>query len=297
MSDFVAVRLIGGLGNQMFQYAMGRSLAAKYGAPLVLDKSEFHYYRVHPFLLDQYRLAPDAKLISRATLGGRLRTRAQTWRLGRLSEAKVYSEPHFHFSPAVFDSRPPVTLDGYWQSPRYFEAIRDRLVEDFTIKTPPSAYLKASSEKFAKLRAEGKTIVGLHFRRGDYVSNPQANKVHGTCENDYYLKALAFLLDTEEARRRAHVVVFSDEPDWVRDNFDSGLPTSFQSNPDPLRPFEDIQLMKECDHLVMANSSFSWWGAWLGARPGRKVVAPKQWFRAGDTKIVTDLYDPSWVQL
>ena len=200
----------------------------------------------------------------------------------------IYREPHFHFDPSFASLKAPVHLMGYWQSPRYFGEIADVLRRDFTPLTPLDP---ANAAVAAQIDACDS--VSLHVRRGDYVANPTTAKYHGICSIDYYQSAIALM------RRKVaspHLFVFSDDPDWVRDNLAFDVPTTFVAANSADHGYRDMQLMTRCKHHILANSSFSWWGAWLNPSSDKIVIAPKNWFAAPgiDTR---DLVPEAWIRL
>ena len=197
-------------------------------------------------------------------------------------------ERHFHFDPEVASLPDGVCLEGYWQSERYFAQVADRVRHDLTLEKPPAG---RDAELLAEIAAGN--AVSLHVRRGDYVTDPAASATHGVCPLDYYRRAIAFI-----AERVADPVffLFSDDPEWTRANLDLGGAATLVDHNGPDRGHEDLRLMSHCDHHIIANSSFSWWGAWLDPRPQKMVVAPRQWFRDA-SKDTSDLIPESWVQL
>jgi hypothetical protein len=295
--SLVVVRLAGGLGNQMFQYAAGRALALRHGAELKLDVSGFDAYRRRRYELDalsiRASLATDADLARfgieakpRWRLVERMRRRLRIARKGR--GFPVYREPHFQFDPTIAMLRPPVYLDGYWQSEKYFCDCAATLRSELTASAPFEAANAAISA-----RIDAVTAVSLHVRRGDYADDPKTNRYHGTCSLDYYRRAIDHIVARVGS---THVFVFSDDPPWTRANLRVDAPATFVDVNSADRGFRDIQLMSRCRHHVVANSSFSWWGAWLNPSPEKIVVAPKRWFNA-DGIDSRDLVPAAWVRL
>ncbi len=291
--SLIVVRLAGGLGNQMFQYATGLALAQRRSAALQLDTSsyvrdELRYYELASFNLSATiaepetiaRLAPKKKgmasWISSLTI------------TGSSDPIPVYREPHFKFGPAVMDLPAPHALIGYWQSERYFLDAADLVRREFTASEPIEPENAAVAGDIAAV-----TAVSLHVRRGDYVTSTSANAVHGTCSLDYYRMAVE---EIKGLVSNPHFFVFSDDPDWTRANLDCNGPTTFVASNPATRGFRDMQLMSLCQHHIIANSSFSWWGAWLNAKPEKIVVAPARWF-ATSKNDTTDLLPPSWIRV
>jgi hypothetical protein len=296
----VIARLLGGLGNQMFQYATGRALALRRGATLKLDITGFAEVGPHTerrYELDSFQIhASPADAEDLGQFGRSRRAeyppldRVLRWlRIDRSNGAwPVYRERHFQFDPALPQLRAPVYLDGYWQSERYFSDIAAPLRQEFTAKMPLDPENEALGRSIDAVNA-----VSLHVRRGDYVNNPATNRFHGVCSLDYYQRALDYIsLRVKEP----HLFVFSDDQRWTRANLRCAVTTTFVDVNSPDCGYRDMGLMARCRHHIIANSSFSWWGAWLNPSHEKIVIAPDRWFGASrnDTR---DLLPPSWVRL
>ena len=142
-------------------------------------------------------------------------------------------------------------------------------------------------------RITSSRAVSVHIRRGDYVSNPITRAYHGLCGPDYYSRAVEQISNTVDS---PNFFVFSDDKAWAKENFDSGFQTTFVSINDDNQDYADLSLISMCRHHIIANSSFSWWGAWLCNDPGKIVIAPRDWFR-GANHDTSDLLPDTWVQL
>lgn len=281
----------------MFQYAAGRALALRCGADLKLD-----LFGYAAFGKRRYELAPfgvSAEPVSEGELARfRLRPEAQdAWRRrlrrwlaghGWPSSSSVYVERQFHFDADVLTLRAPVYLDGYWQTEKYFADVVEVLRREFV----PREGLEPENAAVAA-QIDASTAVSLHVRRGDYVTEPNTGRLHGLCSMDYFRAAVQFI---QMRVGPVHLFVFSDDQDWSRSNLRLGPPTTFVAANSPDRGFRDMQLMARCRHHVIANSSFSWWGAWLNPSPDKIVVAPQRWFSAGD-RDTRDLLPEPWVRL
>jgi hypothetical protein len=289
----VLVHLLGGLGNQMFQYAAARAVAVRCNAPLVLDASWMsdgaqRQFALRPFHIKAEILQPAPSRsplnLSLWRFARRLNRRFAARKLG----APIYREKSFRYDAGVQSRRAPVYLYGYFQSEKYFADCTDVIVEDFQIAAPP----RPAARKLLD-RIEASDAICLHIRRGDYVTDPSVNAFHGLCPLDYYHRGLE-----EVAGRlsRPECFIFSDDPGWVRENLKLDVPMTVVDIHGPDEAHEDLRLMAACHSYVIANSSLSWWGAWLGCRPGKRVVAPRQWFGSsrGDA---SDLVPGHWVRL
>jgi hypothetical protein len=286
----VIVRLIGGLGNQIFQYALGRTLAARRESILKLDISSYRSHPLRSYSLHNFRIREifaTSSEIRRLRGGGwiskRLPRRLQ--QLNPLRKRSYVLERSFSFDSAVLDLPDDVYLDGYWQSEKYFKGMEDVLRREFTVRHP----LTGRNRDTAAL-IEACNAVSVHVRRGDYVSDPHLRNLYGFCGTDYYLGAARRIAETIP---HPHFFIFSDEPEWAEGNLRLDHPVTVVSGNDPAHDYEDLRLMSLCRHHVIANSSFSWWGAWLCANQEKTVIAPARWFAGGqhDTR---DLFPSSW---
>lgn len=287
--------IIGGLGNQMFQYAMGRSLSIKCASSLHLDISEFEYYKLHQgFELRRvFNLAiPVAtetdiqRVLGWQSLPG-------VKKFLRLSEFSVLrrkefiSEPHFHYWAEVSDIPSSCYLAGYWQSEKYFQSHISAIRSDFTFAQP----LLGQNADIAR-EISGVCAVSLHVRRGDYVSNSITKATHGVCSVDYYRAAIRHFSTNV---LNPVFFIFSDDIQWVKDNLKLESTCRYIDHNTGTDSFNDMRLMSLCAHHIIANSSFSWWGAWLNPSPQKIVIAPQKWFASKvDTR---DLIPDSWILL
>jgi Glycosyl transferase family 11 len=271
----VIVKLIGGLGNQMFQYATGRALAERLGVKLLLDVEAFKNYTKRSYKLHHFDLPAAIALpcqVHRATRPNKLAALVDNI-LGR--RCIVYPEKAFTFDAKVLSLSSDVYLDGYWQSEKYFITSSNTIRREFAL-----AKLGTSKDALWLDQIRGHLSVSLHVRRGDYISDANTSAVHGTCAPDYYARASYAL--AAQLGGDPHFFVFSDEPKWARENLRLQFSHSFASleGEEEDRDIREFRLMCACKHHIIANSSFSWWAAWLGADPGKIVVAPKRWFRS-----------------
>lgn len=282
----VIVRLRGRLGNQMFQYAAAAALAERSGAPVLLDPRELPPARRRAVELLALRVR--ARVLTRALA---LRYPSAVLPLARRAAGLqpllgAWTERSLAFDPDLADRRPPLLLSGYFQSERYFAAIRSRLLAEFR----PATLSPRQAALAAELAAAGG--VAVHVRRGDYVDVPANRAVHGLCSQEYFERAARVI--AARAGRLPHFV-FSDDPDWARRHLRLPGPAVHVEG-QASEPAVDLHLMASCRHHVCSNSSFSWWGAWLGARPGQWVVAPEPWF-ASATLDARDLVPAGWLRL
>jgi hypothetical protein len=291
----VIVKLLGGLGNQMFQYATGRAVASRLGAELLLDVSAFEHYGLRRYELAAFAI--EGRVATSADLARAEGNAAWPAWLGRLRKvvglarpAALYKEAAFTYDGNILRVRAPAHLDGYWQSERYFLDVAEKLRKEFTLTQPVD---EANRQILDQIRAPLCQAVSLHIRRGDYVSNAHTAQFHGVCSLDYYRSAVDYLATRVS---KPHFFVFSDDPDWVSNNLSLAHPMTVVEANGADRGALDMMLMMSCRHHVIANSSFSWWGAWLNPHEDKIVIAPKRWF-GGAALDTRDLIPSSWIRL
>ncbi len=288
----IIVRLSGGLGNQLFQYAAGRALSIRNNCRLYLETSFYkrspnrtlalQHFRVNGIFVSPWDVYKE--------MGWMLMYLPDLFRgKNRVFSDAIhqYKEHGQTFEPALFGVPTPVVLDGYWQTEKYFAEYRDLLIEELTLDVIPAGVAALHQ------RLGSENSVALHIRRGDYVANPMVNAIHGTCSDHYYLAAAQLMRERIEQPR---FYIFSDEPAAAREwaaRIGNAEAVCDLANGDT---FTEFYLMQHCRHQIMANSSFSWWAAWLNRNPDKTVISPQQWFARSDYD-TSDLYPASWIQL
>lgn len=291
----IICQILGGLGNQMFQYATGRALSLALGCQLLLDLRSFRRYSLHNgFEIDRIFYAP-VKAATEADVGKVLNWRASN--LARKLLKRVRSpllhgpnlaiEPHFNYWPRLRELDAPSYLMGYWQSEKYFNDFEQIIRADFSFKTALNGENLETS-----VRIQDCNSVSLHVRRGDYVTHAPTAKILNVCSIDYYHKAITRIA---ELIHLPYFFVFSDDHKWVRNNLKIPFPTEYIDRNRGMQSYIDMQLMSLCKHQIIANSSFSWWGAWLNQNPGKIVIAPRNWFCNGLND--SDLIPQKWTRL
>ena len=250
----------------MFQYAVAKALARRLGCPFRLHVPLIRIHKDRPFELPCFAARiPLARLPDfRAFTGGVL-----SWPfLRRRRHPQVRQEQGHYFEASLLRARAPLYLEGYWQSEKYFREYRDELLEDFTFRTAP-----IGSNLATKKQIEESQSVAIHVRRGDYVSNPGTNAHHGALALPYYEPAIRYL---SERVRDPLFFVFSDDIGWAREHLGPLARCVFVDH-NKNAGSEDLRLMSACKHQIIANSSFSWWAAWLNKNPSKLVVTPRNW--------------------
>lgn len=281
---------MGGLGNQMFQYAAGRALSEKHRVPLKLDLSylkrewlerlkgnTIRRYSLGIFNIEEefakpYEL-PALNWIPWSFLTNPIN---QLRKFLKPSAPFVLSETPFNpeeNQSNLQNGKPHVYLDGFWQSEEYFKEIKDIIVEDFDFKIQPEGLNLQFAQKIAAHNS-----VSLHIRHGDYLTNPHTHNFHGVCPLQYYLACINKIKDQV---KNPLFFVFGDDLEWAKKNLgcDDSL-VYVEHNVGTSNYYEDLRLVSLCQHNIIANSTFSWWGAYLNQNPQKIVFAPKPWIKA-----------------
>ena len=280
----VTVVLDGGLGNQMFQYAAGRALSLRTGATLELDLRRLRAGGRRPYGLSDFALPSGTRLLAD---GPPVRRPGALRRLLPWTQ-RFFRESGFAYDPRFPGLRAPLTLDGYFQSERYFAEAADSLRAELR---PRRELAPAIDALAAEILPPGPRV-SLHVRRGDYA-DPAIQAVHGLLGPDYYARALAAIAETSGSAPR--VCVFTDDSAWVRAHLPLPPDACYVSER-TRTPLEDLMLMAKCHHHITANSSFSWWGAWLNPGPAKVVVTPSRWFQPGSGLDDRDLRPAGWLR-
>ncbi len=270
----IVARIDGGLGNQLFQYAFGTQLAAQHQTDLVLDLSSYANRPAHGYLLDSFSIgAREIRLDERKRIPGRYRhgkrSILQAFALVG-NEFRRLREKPFGFSEKYLIAPNDSYLVGYWQSEHFFRDVTTSVRAQFQ----PSVPLSIETLKIRDRMLESSSIA-IHLRRGDYItSQPMAAR---NLSVSYYKKCISSQL---ELRPKSEVYVFSNDIAWCRQNLDLPCPVHFVEHTNTMNAYEDLWLMTAAECVVIANSTFSWWGAYLGVRQDRTVYAPESWFHS-----------------
>lgn len=288
----IVMRLKGGLGNQLFQYALGRALSLAKNTSLQLDTSSYKKDTLREYRLACFNISASASdrlpFFATDSKAKHLNILFQKIR-GLFSKPyQIIKEKSFAFDPSILNCSEQAYLDGFWQSEQYFSPFANIIRNDLSLKTPLTGKLKELAEQIALTNA-----VSLHVRRGDYVSNPTTTAYHGVCSAQWYEEAAKIM---EEKVIQPTFFVFSDDYEWAKNNLRFQSPVVFIPPSPDGQEGNDMHVMSLCKHHIIANSSFSWWGAWLNPSPNKIVIAPKNWFVAGP-KNTNDLIPDSWNRL
>ena len=277
-----------GLGNQLFQYATGRSLAYKLGVKFKLDICHYETNKSRKYSLNHFGIIEQfITPLEKTSL------RAKNWYSKRLKQLDIsarsywYFENGFEFDPKLFQVLDNTIIEGYWQTEKYFKDIEDIIRREFQVKD----LLKGKNEEYLR-EIKKENSVSLHVRRGDYISNDHVNSIHGACGLTYFESAIEYML---KHISNPCFFVFSDDMEWVRENISIKGCRTYYTDHNGDDDFEDLRLMYSCKHQIISNSSFSWWGAWLNSNRNKVVVAPANWFRSN--RIDRDILPQSWIRL
>lgn len=288
----IATKLFGGLGNQLFQYATVRKLSLHLDRPVLIDLDWFRDIQegqTHRIpLLSHFRL-PVSHVDSRGHPEQLASPATNVWQAMTRPVRIINEKQPYQFDPQLLKRAQRSRLAylvGYWQSYRYFEDVREQLLQEIRPSAPLAQHYAAAATRIA----EGESVM-VHVRRGDYVHSSSASTAHGALPLDYYRSALALIRERVD---RPQLYFFSDDIDWVRKHLQTDLPSEYVANASgDTAVIGELELMRQCRHHVIANSSLSWWGAWLSNRPGKTVVAPRSWLKSKPLAL-DDLLPPEW---
>ena len=291
----IITKLEGGLGNQMFQYAIASILAKKKNAAILIDTNFFNQteknqgFTPRNFELsifnNSYIQASESEIgyFQQLSFIDKIKKKCG------FNYPKIYSEASFSFDEKVLSINLPVYLKGYFQSYKYFIGYENVIKNDFAF---PIDKLDSINKKLW-LTIKQTNSISIHIRRGDYVNDKNTQGYHGNCSLDYYKDAIALLASKIND---VNLYFFSDDTDWVKEQFENiSYPKVFVNNTGE-NSWKDMCLMSSCHHNIIANSSFSWWAAWLNEHSNKMIIAPKKWFVNAEIN-TNDLIPREWIRL
>jgi hypothetical protein len=278
----IIVKIMGGLGNQLFQYATARNISIKKQVPFKVDTNFYNDVRYRGiFRLTHFNTLIEESTnedIERLTAEPSSSFYARICRKMHLS-GKFYKKTHIienrisNTDKRIINCDGNAYIEGWYQNEKYFGIIRDVLLKEFTLKRDPGTQFQD-----AKLEISNCESVSIHFRRGDYLTN----KFFGAVPLNYYYRAVKII---NEKVKQPVYYIFSDDIEWVKNSFKIDATVNYfdpETEKTSIYPtyndFEEFILMKHCKHNIIANSTFSWWAAWLNTNPGKMVIAPKRWY-------------------
>lgn len=288
----VFVQLQGGLGNQLFQYAAAMAVAARRDAEVIFDLTLLEGDPARRFALGCFDIRARMvnsreRWLGRIAMGRRGVTKGVA-RVLRPWIPSVIKEEGGAVGRQLTDFDGDVLLCGYWQNEAYFQSAEVELRRRLVFSAEPAQETRRLMEK-----ARTTQSIAVHVRRGDYVSNPDFNAFHGVCGTEYYAAAIAYLASRVSD---PHFFVFSDDLDWAEAHLRFPASVDFVRHNLGVSDSEDLRLMSACKNFIIANSSFSWWGAWLAPHSAKLVVAPARWF-AGGGHVGWNIVPSGWVKL
>ena len=277
LQNMTIVKLKGGLGNQMFQYAAGLAVAIHNEDSLLLDISNYKNQSIKD-TPRSYELSAFTISYSQTTL---IKENPVIALIKKIKN-KISPPNPYTFDASVFAS---YILDGVFQNELYFADIREQILKEFT--------LRVESDKVQETKKYIKSItsVSIHIRRGDYVSNVHANAYHGILPVTYYKNAYQEIV--KQIGSNFTLFVFTDDVEWANKNI-KFHPQTFMMSTHSFGNAEELTLMSYCNHNIISNSSFSWWAAWLNQNPNKIVIAPQQWTAKN---IENDIIPKTWKKI
>lgn len=282
----IIVKISGGLGNQLFQYAMAKAISLKLNRKLYIDRSWYNDVLLledyndknattrREYLLNEFALKTKTKSDYYLNWIKRLQVYSKRSKLFRQLMNSILNKLAFkefnyqNFSLDDIAISPQVILSGHWQNNKLIEDYKIDIIEELQLA---NNILESSIKILNEI--ENAHSVSIHFRRGDYLSKPNSSKLHATCSKEYYqtcIDKMDKLIDNPQ------YFIFSDEIEWVRTNMD--LPQNAIFIDDNTQAHEHLHLMSCCKHQITANSTFSWWAAWMNKNSDKIVFTPKYWY-------------------
>lgn len=299
----IITKLVSGLGNQLLQYAMGRQLSLLKEVPLKLDISFFKEQDLRSYKLNHFNIDASVATKEEITpfkkdidfyqkLHNKTSFYAKVFRNVEPIIFPKHTKKYFKeavwwiLEPKIYKTPADVYIEGYWQHYKYFEKTSLDIFEELTLKEA----LDLKAEKWLSQIKNDEASVAVHVRRGDYVTDSGANYLMGVLPIEYYHNAINYI---QKKVSNPSFYFFSDDLDWVKKNIKTNAPAYFvDGNVD----YADLDLMRHCNHNIIANSTFSWWGAFLNRNPNKIVIAPKQWSPREDVNKNIHLQFPDWLK-
>lgn len=284
----VISRIYGGLGNQLFQYAIGKKIALLRGTELKLDIFDFDKYKLRNYELNKFNIKAEIASTSDVKnhrIDNKILDRL-SWKLSNMGLKydfeKYYEKKDYKFDQAILNNSKIKYLQGYWQSYKYFESVRNILLKEFTLQED----VKGGNVQILE-KIKFSSSVSVHIRRGDYLKN----SIYYSIPIKYYRNAIEYI---EKQVENPVFYVFSDDLSWVRQNIRMDVNMVYVDINDGNSAEFDLELMKNCKHNIIANSSFSWWGAWLNQNENKIVISPNKWVSYIDN--LDDLLPSRWIR-
>ena len=300
----VITKLVSGLGNQLLQYAMGRQLSLIKNVPLKFDVSFFRDQDLRSYKLNHFNITAEVateseiepfekaidsyqKLHQRTSLYAKVYRNLEPLMFPKHTKSYFKEATWWILEPEVYKTPNNVYIEGYWQHYKYYENMQSGIFNELRLKE----LANVNTQKWLSSITNNSTSVAVHVRRGDYVTDPGANYLMGVLPVDYYNKAISYI---KQKISNPTFYFFSDDLDWVKHNINTNAENFYvDGNSD----YIDLDLMRHCKHQIIANSTFSWWGAFLNRNPQKVVIAPQQWSPREDVNRNIHLQFPDWIKL
>lgn len=278
MISFRSIGYMGRLGNQMFQFSSTLGIADKKGTTAVFPESNCYTASLNGPIDPKTGLKISVKCDLKDCFDIPLEHFVP---MENIRPSAIYQEGDLKFDPGVYSVPEGCDLVGYFQTEKYFSNIREKLLQVFSFKSEIQKIALDYWDKEIDLFLNGSIPVSLHVRRGDYTLYPDH---HPTCSKEYYDSAMNIFSGDHK------FIVFSDDIEWCKENFKGDR----FHHVDTGSPYSDLKIMTMCNHHINANSSFSWWGAWLNPKENKRVICPSRWFGPAIPKDVSDVYCEGW---
>lgn len=288
----ITVELRGGLGNQLFQYAAGIALSEFHGVKLNVDITQL---KEPDEILGTYRRYCLSNLLKEPQLSSSETPKYLSIPIIKKIDKilptqlkSIFYEKHFHYNPLFWKTKKTVYLRGNFQSYKYFQDYKEQVLKLLVFKQ------KINEESVNSFNNISNTnSLAIHIRRGDYVSNKIASDVLGTLNIDYYKSALEHINSKTQVE---NIYVFSDDLKWAKENLSFITTPNYIDATGKDKDIIEFNLMKSCKHQIIANSSFSWWAAYLNPNPNKIIIAPQKWFNKVNYN-TKDLFPQDWVTI
>lgn len=292
----VIVQILGGLGNQMFSYACGRALAERLKTDLILDLSSYARYH-RKYMLNKFNINQKYNKDFKKTImvikysDIFLKKYFNTHWNFNLNGIKPVYENGSAYNVAIEDVEDNSYIQGYWGSEKYFADISEIIKREFTLKEK----LSDNSLNWHKRIQKESCSVAMHIRRGDYINVPANQIIFKSLQVDYYQNAINVIKKKHDI---SAIFIFSNDILWCKENLKFGLPVYYVDGNDEDHGYEDLYLMSQCSHNIIANSTFSWWGAWLNDNKNKMVVCPQNFYKLNDKwHDSKDLCPKDWIKI
>jgi len=296
----VIVTLGGGLGNQLFQYSIGRLLAIKNKTTLKLYISNFKYennrcYKLNCFdIKEVFATEEEVEKLIHIYYSNSLYARIyKKIHQNKPKHKRNYfiEKDYYLYEPELMKISSDVLLEGFWQHYKYYENFPPQILQELTLK---EEFKPTSINNIINNIEQENSSVSIHIRRGDYVSDSNNLNFFGTLPMQYYYDAVNYINKNIQTPK---FYIFSDDLNWVKDNFKINAPITFVDIEGGTKDYLELDAMSKCRHNIIANSSFSWWGAFLNKNTDKIIIAPKSWVVREDINKDIQIQFPEWIKL